>query len=64
MVNFEGMLRLYYASQVKHVVTTPLGDLEPDDLRQTASHIVEEMRSKDPNAIALWDGSGTKLTHS
>ncbi|KAF2819225.1 hypothetical protein CC86DRAFT_148859 [Ophiobolus disseminans] len=62
--SIEGMLELYDAGQVKDAVTMSLGDLEPDNFRQTASHIIQEIGSKAPDAIALKDGSGTTLTYS
>lgn len=64
MANVEGMLQLYNASQVKYAVTTSLGDLGPENFRQTVSHIIRERSAKNPNAIALKDGSGTTLTYS
>ena len=64
MSRIEGMLELYDANQVKDAVTTSLGNVEPDYLRHTASHIIQEMSLKKPDAIALRDGSGVTLTYS
>jgi hybrid polyketide synthase/nonribosomal peptide synthetase ACE1 len=64
MSKIEGMLELYDANQVKDAMATSLGNVEPEYLRNTASHIIQEMSLKKPDAIALKDGSGATLTYS
>ena len=64
MSKIEGMLELYDVNQVKNAMVTSLGNVEPEHLRNTASHIIQEMSLKNPDAIALRDGSGVTLTYS
>jgi hybrid polyketide synthase/nonribosomal peptide synthetase ACE1 len=64
MESIERISELYDANQVKDAVTTSLGDVEPENLRQTVSHIIQEISLETPDVVALKDGSGTTLTYS